>query len=438
MSATEQWDNLPVLKPSTWPPTWLDWRNRRLQIGGASIVLALILIAAADTLFGLHTSSGANGTPGSSTLGHLLSGSAPVDPLTLGGWRENTTWVTIDPDAQLHHWLPRMSAKENGDEMDWARNKTVLLLGDSVLRDWIWRFCDNHLHSNREMIYFDGAEELEDKPEEKPQEKAKGAPEDKSKDKSTGKSHEKREPNEKTHSWECVVPETGMRLVNGFLYGMTDYARYKPEPPFLSWEWPPGPWGIEDRIPTLIEQYTPYHPDMIVVNSGPWDFKFLFKRDVYEGNSGTSIDRNELDEYGERLRQCMRMLRAGFPKSKLVFLQPHAFDANDNLPRWWWSKEMDAAHKPNVDLGVGEPNATNIEKYLPKLFTRRRVSQLAAVYRKVTAEEKWDELDYWKLQDHTEPDQFFRFFDAIHPSDDSIAVMLDWMLEKLWRWSVYG
>lgn len=392
-------------------PTWLKPPNRRVNLAVYISIAVVLFVIATGFLYDrrhIKQLSGESSDDSShSFFNFRLSGyGAPPDPLALPGWREDTTWVTSDPEIQLHHWLERISNNETGGEMEWTVNKTVLLLGDSVLRDWIWRLCDNHLHVNRNMIKLSEVE--------------------------------KREPNEKTHSWECVAPTSGLRLVNGFLYGMTNYSRYIPEPAFLSWEWPPGPWGIEDRIPTLIKQYTPYQPDMIVVNSGPWDFKFLFKRDIYEHNDGTDIEPGELHEYGERLRNCMRMLHTAFPKSKLIFLQLHPLDSYDIYPKWWWSKEMAPGHKPSVDLGAGQPNLTNIDKYLPNLFTRRRVSQLASTYRRVAAEENWDDLDYWKLWANSEPKEFFRALDAIHPSDSSIAVMLDWMFEKLWRWSVHG
>lgn len=108
----------------------------------------------------------------------------PTDPLSLPGWRENTTWVTADPDQQLQHWLQRMAKKEDGPHMKWARNKTILLLGDSVVRDFIWRLCDNHLHVPKKMVWLDA------------------------------KVH-----NEKTQGWECVIPQTQTRLINGFIYG---------------------------------------------------------------------------------------------------------------------------------------------------------------------------------------------------------------------------
>ena len=54
-----------------------------------------------------------------------------------------------------------------------------------------------------------------------------------------------------------------------------------------------------------MEQYSRYNPDMVVFNSGAWDFKFLFRRDLYENKKHDGIEPKELEEYsdcGSKLR----------------------------------------------------------------------------------------------------------------------------------------
>lgn len=138
-----------------------------------------------------------------------------------------------------------------------------LVLGDSVVRDWCWRFCDNHLRSPKQLVFLD--------------ENVKS---------------------EKTSGWDCVAPHTGTRIINGFIYGMTNYSRHSPpgeaRSPLLSGEWPAGPWGFEDRIPEMVKQYDIYKPDMVVLGSGAWDFKFMYRRDVYENNKAVDIEPTEV------------------------------------------------------------------------------------------------------------------------------------------------
>lgn len=63
---------------------------------------------------------------------------------------------------------------------------------------------------------------------------------------------------------------------------------------------------------------------------------------------------------------------------------------------------------------------------------------MASTYRRIAAEEEYDDLDYWKIAEATDPGAFIRPGDSIHPGDLSIAIMLDWVLEKLFRWETYG
>lgn len=387
-------------------PAWLTSGGRsvkRLIALSAGFVLVLIVVFAS-----FHSDDVSRWSENATAilrskarLPWITGGGVPPDATKLPGWRENITWHTSDPDVQLQHWLQRLGEGANGTDVDWARNKTILLLGDSVVRDWIWRLCDNHVGKQyRKLVSFD-----------------------------------KSVKNEKTQGWECVVPQTQTRLINGFIFGMTNYSRY--ETSFVSREWPPGPWGFEDRIPDFVEQYAMYDPDMIVFNSGAWDFKFMFRRDLFENNRAEEIEPAELVEYGERLRECMGMLRDAFPKKKLVFLQMHPFRSDDVAARWFWAKGMKGGHDYGIDFSSKTPDTNAVEEKLPHLFTRRRVSQLASTYRRVAAEENFDDLDYWKIADATPEGTFIREGDAIHPADLPIAVMLDWLFEKLWRWEVY-
>jgi hypothetical protein len=60
------------------------------------------------------------------------------------------------------------------------------------------------------------------------------------------------------------------------------------------------------------------------------------------------------------------------------------------------------------------------------------------MYRRIAAEEGFDSVDYWKIGEAMGK-SFMRLPDAIHPADiPSTRVMLDFMLEKVYRWHTYG
>ncbi|RSH90014.1 hypothetical protein EHS25_001347 [Saitozyma podzolica] len=330
--------------------------------------------------------------------------SVPLDPVAQPGWIEGDTWVSANPEAPMHNWIRRIMDKEEGPDMDWMRNKTILVLGDSVVRDWIWRLCDNFIHGPREMVHLDP---------------------------SKGDS-------EKTTGWLCTHPTYNLRIINGFIYGMTNYSRYPTDSPLISQEWPSPPWSFEDRMPELVEQYAGYEPDMIIANSGAWDFKFMYRRDLLENRKAIDVEPEERHEYGERLRGFLGMLRAAYPTKKVAFLLMHPFRANDLDAKFFWARGL-ANHRPDLDVNFdGQPDRS-IEEKLPHLFSRRRVAQMASTYRLVAQQENMDTLDYWKIAEATEPDSFIRPGDAIHPADmPSIRIMLDFLMEKLYRWETYG
>lgn len=331
----------------------------------------------------------------------------PIDPLDLPGWREDTKWITSTPSVQLRHWLQHLMEGRESD-IEWVRNKTILLLGDSVLRGWVYHLCDDFFQGTKQKVEF--AEDAD--------------------------------VNEKNMGWECVIPTTGTRFINGFVYGMVDYSKYPSDSPLISIDWPVGPWGIEDRIPAIVEQYKVYGVDMIVLNSGAWDMKFMYRRDVFEGRKNDDIDHEELVELSERLRECMRMIRDAWPSSKLAFLQTQPFDTDDTINRWIWARNLTeyGGHNWGVDFTdflTEKQDEASLSKTLPPMFTRRRVSQLATTYRRIASEEGWDSLDLWKIAEASEPGEFYPKADPVHPSIPTIHIILDFVLEKLWRWETY-
>ncbi|KZO90830.1 hypothetical protein CALVIDRAFT_558448 [Calocera viscosa TUFC12733] len=329
-------------------------------------------------------------------------GCVPRDPTRAPGWIEGKRWVSADPDAQMHDWAQRMIEREDSGEMDWARNKTILFLGDSVVRDLIWTWCDDMIRKKRVLVKLDDS--------------IKGW--------------------EKTQGWLCRHPTYNLSMINGFIYGMTDYSRYnltRSPNEITSREWPAPPWSFEDRLPELKEQYDRFNADIIFANSGAWDFKFMYRRELKMRLPSSSIDPEELHGYGERLRKYFRLLRHYFPQQKIVWMQLHPMSSEDEGARWYWAQGL----HPQVN-GSQSPNATIVSQ-LPELFTRRRLAQLGSTYRQVAAEEQVDFVDYWKIAEATEPGTFIREGDAIHPAKfPSIRIMMDMVLEKVHRLAVYN
>lgn len=253
-----------------------------------------------------------------------------------------------------------------------------LLLGDSVVRDLIRAMCDAILRE-KATVHLDTTQEF----------------------------------SEKTRGWLCEHETYNFRMINGFVYGacrvhpaappsclvgmakiqagkvagahvagrvrarrhgeltctgMTNYSAYPSD--LVSSEWPAPPWNFEDRIPDFVKQYAPYEPEVVMVNSGAWDMKFLYRRDVSQGrvrqsgmwdmkevsahSTGRARARDRLTKgayssgskkrsgqadgqllaYGERLRQFLRLIREAYPTQKLLWLQLHPFDTEDIIAKW--------------------------------------------------------------------------------------------------------
>lgn len=114
----------------------------------------------------------------------------------------------------------------------------------------------------------------------------------------------------------------------------------------------------------------------------------------------------------------------------------HPFGGADAAAKWFWAKGIQGGYDYKIDFSKPDVDMEAVAR-LPDLFSRRRVAQLASTYRKVVQEEGVDELDYWKISEGMDEGKFIRPGDSIHPSDQSISVMLDWVLEKLYRWETY-
>jgi len=108
-----------------------------------------------------------------------------------------------------------------------------LFLGDSVVRDLIWTWCGDFIKEKRVLVNLD--------------DNAQG---------------------EKTQGWLCQHPTYNLSMINGFIYGMTNYSRYdlvRNPDEIISREWPGPPWGFEERLPELKEQYDRFNVDIIFV-----------------------------------------------------------------------------------------------------------------------------------------------------------------------------
>ncbi|KAJ9094709.1 hypothetical protein QFC21_005866 [Naganishia friedmannii] len=260
------------------------------------------------------------------------SASSSDDPTVGPGWLNHWRWVPAKEGVVMHGFLDKFIEKRGGnvvgtagndehgdDEMDWARNRTILFIGDSVGRELQNAWC-RAIGVDRKSIKLNDEDEV----------------------------------NDKTTTSICEHAFYGVKTVFSFLYGMTNYTKPGASD-VISGEWPPGPWGYEDRLPEVKQQLDRlnelslqkgadstredgkkvYEPDLIVLNSGAWEFKYMYRRDLKQGLKAYDIQWDELHELAERLKGAINLIRDLWPDAELVWVDVQPFDTNDFGARWF-------------------------------------------------------------------------------------------------------
>lgn len=108
--------------------------RRHLTVVSATLVIGTVLIYSLGEQVGLsaaaqqsreYYSSFFNNSWGDRKCDNSDSG-VPPDPTQQPGWIENSEWVNSDPDIPMPHWMGRMIQNDDGEDMNWARNKTIV------------------------------------------------------------------------------------------------------------------------------------------------------------------------------------------------------------------------------------------------------------------------------------------------------------------------
>jgi hypothetical protein len=102
-------------------------RAGRFAIAIALLLLGLLLTGLDASRFRESRDLMASYAPSLSFSSSSSAGlNLPLDPVAQPGWIEGDTWVSANPEAPMHNWIRRMMDKEEGPEMDWMRNKTIV------------------------------------------------------------------------------------------------------------------------------------------------------------------------------------------------------------------------------------------------------------------------------------------------------------------------
>lgn len=327
-----------------------------------------------------------------------LEHEALCDPTAGNGWvSEEGHWERSDGQCQSNQFVHRFRSTPKDkyvDEFPTLINKTMFILGDSVGRHLYEQLCDEI-----------------------------GAPK-----------QWRAPPNETTHvdyseALVCIQPELNLTITQFHQYGFANATDLETVG-YLKKCFPGGPYDFETRVPhvwdTLLADIPT--PDYVQISGGAWDFLYMYNRDILEKRFHSSVPAADLEAFGGRLRSLLHFSADMFPTSKIVFVNVHPLNNVDLAVKHIWGGGY---FQPPLDTSKDS-------ELLPPLFSQRRLVQHAQTLRRVAEEEEVDTLDYWKLKDSFNAEEFWAPNDAVHPNTAPRVAMVEMMLEKLHRWSLYG
>ncbi|MBW0512583.1 hypothetical protein O181_052298 [Austropuccinia psidii MF-1] len=135
----------------------------------------------------------------------------------------------------------------------------------------------------------------------------------------------------------CFVEELDFVFLNGFHYGMDDQNLFNSSQ-HPDWR-PPG--KFEDRIDKLIKPYLnqafvrPRSPDLVIWSSGFWDLAFFGTKDeLSERDLTTQLSPQRLNWWFARAKKTLLNIKSSFPNALLVMRKIHRPGATTEQTRW--------------------------------------------------------------------------------------------------------
>ncbi|CED85030.1 PC-Esterase [Phaffia rhodozyma] len=229
---------------------------------------------------------------------------------------------------------PSQGVKQDGwqgENINWAKGKTVLMIGDSVVRNQLEHFC-SFMNVTPQYHQFP----------------------------SSGNLH-KRASKQASLPHTCYIPQIDFLLISAFHFGVDEDNFWREKDQFN----PPG--LFEDRvdavflplvqsIDTLVPMAKPHSGknsrrsiDLIEVSSGMWDLARFASRDIVEGRSTiTDFDRDQLLWFKSRIGRMIQKVVEAFPSSKVVWRGIH-YPSDKNAKIDWfmgWNWDDSTKHRP--------------------------------------------------------------------------------------------
>ncbi|CAH7666041.1 hypothetical protein BY996DRAFT_4575004 [Phakopsora pachyrhizi] len=218
-------------------------------------------------------------------------------------------YIGMIRQAQIDLMVDGTSKKfiRDPEGLNFLRNRTILILGDSVDRNSLQHFCQLISRPIR-LTTWGGSNQTDNLDH-------RGLP----------------------HL--CRIDELDFSAVNGFHYGMDDIDLFNDPNRHPDWH---SPGKFEDRLEELISPYLRSHipgsrrkPSLVVWSSGLWDVAFFGTEDERRNSSfHSALDRGRLDWWMSRARQTITSTRHHFPDSLLVMRMMHRVNGDSEETGW--------------------------------------------------------------------------------------------------------
>lgn len=270
--------------------------------------------------------------------------------------REENNWVPFNKQCQpprlmasLAHmvgsdidsdWSPSTSPSTLTDEyedVNFARNRTILVMGDSIARETVKYFC-NFL--GQDVVNL--SDEHPWSPFAEPEPDLNGG----------HNKHRKRAPRESSLPNVCYIPSIDLMIIQSFHFGMDTESffamkeQYNPPNNYedrlrvhgrnilnliSNTEKTDAPLSFQDAVPRPSSE-----PDLVEVSSSLWDLARFARIDIEDDVSTlTDLTHDRLAFYTDRMSDMLESTLSEFPQSQVVWRTSHyPSDCNDHKLDW--------------------------------------------------------------------------------------------------------
>ncbi|GAA6060986.1 hypothetical protein JCM10212_000672 [Sporobolomyces blumeae] len=284
---------------------------------------------------------------------------------------DRNLWIPFDPTCQPPNFLSRLrdlslhpSSKVDPSEFSWLRNKTALLIGDSISREHVENFCQL-MGEESEVIRPSHRWATGPSPARAPV-KASHAIE--RPNRLSGRGY--RVVRDASRPRVCYIPQFDFLLVSVFHFGLDqeDYWRDSRMPQYSS----PGMFEhrLTDQIQPLISHIRAdgrrSAPDYVEITSGTWDLARWAEQDILaQRPTEQALSQDRLTWYRFRVGQMMDKVRSAFPDAKAKVWRTIHYPT-DQVAEYDYFMDKINPRSSNASRGATEPPS----------FSHNRIHQL--------------------------------------------------------------